>query len=45
MDVVVRLRVVLMKHMNFSTIGFDFHLISVLVLTMEMAMNSALKVN
>lgn len=45
MDVLVRLRVLLMKHMNFSTIGVDFHWISALFLTTVVAMNSALKVN
>lgn len=45
MDVLVRLRVLLMEHMNFSTIGVDFHWISTLILTIEVAMNSALKVD
>lgn len=45
MDVLVRLRVLFTKHMNFSTIGVDFHWISELFLTAEVATNSTLKVN
>jgi len=45
MDVLVTLRVLLIKHTNFSTIGVDFRWISTLFLTTVVAMNSALKVS